>query len=153
MQAFRLCPLADRRSFLNMATAGSIALTTGIARGETGSAVPDAADDLYPRGKRLDDAIRTWWDGPVQSRRRRRSQRSQQDTDLPSFPYSSGGGSESKFSEIYGRDTPFINLAFLQYGRPEIVRWHIVNLADREPLRHFSDGGPARSMTVRSCER
>jgi len=53
----------NRRSFLSVAAAGSFAVASGIGRSETLSlTTPDATDDLYPRWKKLDDAIRTWWD-------------------------------------------------------------------------------------------
>ena len=42
-------------------------------------------------------------------------------------PYVSGGGSESAFPEIYGWDTQFTNIALIDHGRLDIVRWHILD--------------------------
>jgi alpha,alpha-trehalase len=119
----------NRRSFLSGAAAGSLALATGIASSQASTiAVPDAADNLYPRWKKLDDAIRTWWDSDLHRADEAAVRNDPEKTllFLP-FPYSSGGGSEAKFPEIYGWDTQFINLALLEHDRPDIVRWHILD--------------------------
>jgi alpha,alpha-trehalase len=119
----------NRRSFVSMTLAGSLAMATGIGRGDaTTSLYPDSADDLYPRWKKLDDAIRTWWEGDLHRADESAIRNDPKKTllFLP-YPYSSGGGSEEKFPEIYGWDTQFINLALLAHDRSDIVRWHILD--------------------------
>jgi alpha,alpha-trehalase len=119
----------NRRSFLSVAAAGSFAVASGIGRSETLSlTTPDATDDLYPRWKKLDDAIRTWWEDDLHQADEKAIREDPKKTliFLP-FPYSSGGGSQTAFPEIYGWDTQFINVALLQHDRPDIVRWHILD--------------------------
>jgi alpha,alpha-trehalase len=114
----------NRRSFISMAAASAIALSSSKGFGE-GS---QTQDPLYPRWKKLDDAIRTWWDGDLHRADEEAIRNDPKKTliFLP-FPYSSAGGSESKFPELYGWDTQFINLALLEHDRPDIVRWHILD--------------------------
>src|ERR1700754_3466770 len=112
----------NRRSFVTMAAASAFALSSG-----KGFAEPET-DPLYPRWKKLDDTIRTWWDGDLHKADEEAIRNDPKKTllFLP-FPYSSGGGSEEKFPEIYGWDTQFINLALLAHDRADIVRWHILD--------------------------
>lgn len=119
----------NRRSFLSMAAAGSLAVATGAAHADSSSVFsPDSSDELCPRWKKLDDTIRTWWDGDLHQADEKAIREDPKKTllFLP-FPYSSGGGSQAAFPEIYGWDTQFINVALLAHGRPDIVRWHILN--------------------------
>lgn len=72
----------------------------------------------------LDEEIRGWWNGDL-------SVATEPDPDgtllLLPHPYSSAGGSESAFPEMYGWDTYFINRALLEHGRLDIVRGHVEN--------------------------
>ncbi len=119
----------DRRSFVGMAIASAVAMTTGIGRGESeaGASVkieyPADEKNLKARWEKLDTAIRGWWDGDLH---RATEQEIRKDPNgtllfLP-FPYITGGGSESAFPEIYGWDTQFTNVALLDHDRPDIVR-------------------------------
>lgn len=114
----------NRRSFLSMAAAGSLALATGAVHG----ADSEPSDNLYPRWKKLDNAIRTWWQGDLHQADEKAIREDPKKTllFLP-FPYSSGGGSQAAFPEIYGWDTQFINVALLEHDRADIVRWHILD--------------------------
>lgn len=122
----------DRRSFVTMAVASSIAMATGMGQGETAASSQepalDGTDDLHARWLKLDNAIRTWWDGDLHTADENAIRNDTKKTllFLP-HPYSSGGGSQAAFPEIYGWDTQFINLALLAHGRTEIVRWHILD--------------------------
>lgn len=124
----------NRRTFVSMAVAGSIAMASRLGRSENtthngpGGEKPETVDELYPRWQKLDTAIRGWWDNDL---RRADEEAVRKDPDktllfLP-HPYSSAGGSEAAFPEMYGWDTQFINLALLAHGRAEIVRGHILN--------------------------
>jgi alpha,alpha-trehalase len=119
----------NRRAFVNMAIAGSLALATGIGRGDTAaSACQDSTEGIFSRWKKLDDNVRTWWEGDLHRADESAIRNDPKKTllFLP-YPYSSGGGSQSKFPEIYGWDTQFINLALLAHGRADIVRWQILD--------------------------
>ncbi|MBN1903021.1 hypothetical protein JW926_16985 [Candidatus Sumerlaeota bacterium] len=84
--------------------------------------------DLYQEWLKLDSEIQTWWDGDLHTAQEEDIRNDPQKTllFLP-FPYSSAGGSESAFPEMYGWDTFFINLGMLAHKRPELVRNHILN--------------------------
>ena len=76
----------------------------------------------------LDSAIRSWWDGDVHTALEDDIRR---DADksllyLP-HPYTTPGGSEKAFPEIYGWDTFYINCALLEHGRFELVKNNIRN--------------------------
>ncbi|WP_368498217.1 trehalase family glycosidase [Herbiconiux sp. A18JL235] len=80
--------------------------------------------DLIRSWRSLDETIRGWWDGDL-------STATEADSDgtllpLP-HPYSSAGGSEAAFPEMYGWDTYFINRALLEHDRLDIVRGHVQN--------------------------
>jgi len=85
-------------------------------------------DDLQKQWLELDNRIRTWWEGDLRSAQELDIIRDDQRTllFLP-FPYSSAGGSESVFPEMYGWDTFFINLGMLAHGLYDQVRNHIYN--------------------------
>lgn len=70
----------------------------------------------------------SWWAGDIRSARESdvRDDSARTLLYLP-FPYSSAGGSEAAFPEMYAWDTYFVNLAMMAYGREEIVRWHLLN--------------------------
>jgi alpha,alpha-trehalase len=119
----------SRRAFVAFASTGAAAtmaslFVPAIAQ-KSSSGTPDT---LKQRWRKLDDAIRGWWDGDL----RKADEAAIRDDPkktllfLP-FPYISGGGSESAFPEIYGWDTQFTNFALLQHGRRDIVRWHILD--------------------------
>jgi alpha,alpha-trehalase len=119
----------NRRSFIRMAAGTSVALATALGHSEqAASSNPDSRDDLYARWKKLDDTIRTWWDGDLHQADETAIRNDPKKTliFLP-FPYSSGGGSQAAFPEIYGWDTQFIDLALLAHGRTDIVRWQILD--------------------------
>jgi alpha,alpha-trehalase len=112
-----------------MTLAGSLAMATGIGRGEASTNLyPDPADKLYPDWKKLDEAVRIWWQGDLH-RADENAIRNDPKKTLPFLPnpYSSGAGSQEKFPEIYSWDTQFINLALLAHNRADIVRWHILD--------------------------
>lgn len=119
-------PTLSRRSFVAMAAAGALASATHAA--SAAGLQSDATGDLQARWQKLDDAVRTWWNGDL---RKADEQAIRDDPKktllyLP-WPYISGGGSESAFPEIYGWDTQFTNYALLEHGRRDIVRWHILD--------------------------
>ena len=82
----------------------------------------------YERWRKLDDQIRLWWDGDIHTAQEEDIRRDEARTltFLP-HPYSSAGGSEAIFPEMYAWDTYFINLALLEHGRRELVYQHILN--------------------------
>ncbi|MBA3916168.1 MAG: hypothetical protein H0X25_20455, partial [Acidobacteriales bacterium] len=125
----------NRRSFVRMAVAGSIAAATGLGLSETaalagGSQSGDsgAKDELKFRWERLDNTIASWWDGDLHRAGEEEIRNDPQKTliFLP-FPYSTAGGSEAAFPEMYGWDTQFINLGLLAHERTDIVRQNILN--------------------------
>ena len=122
-------PCLSRRSFVALATAGALSSAVGLTPPAIARQIrPEGIGDLQARWQRLDDAVRSWWDGDL----RRADEEAVRDDPrktllfLP-WPYISGGGSESAFPEIYGWDTQFTNHALLQHGRKDIVRWHILD--------------------------
>jgi alpha,alpha-trehalase len=84
--------------------------------------------DLFQEWQKLDADIQTWWEGDLHTAQEEDIRNDPQKTliFLP-FPYSSAGGSESAFPEMYGWYTFFINLGMLAHKRPELVRNHILN--------------------------
>ena len=84
--------------------------------------------EFEKRWQSLDDKIKTWWDGDFSRANEKEIRNDPKGTllYLP-HPYSTAGGSESAFPEMYGWDTYFINLALLEHGRFDLVRNHIVN--------------------------
>jgi alpha,alpha-trehalase len=124
----------DRRTFVGMGIAGSIAMASGFSRSESSasgsSAVvnPENTDELYPRWQKLDTTIRGWWDGDLHRADEEAIRKDSEKTllFLP-HPYCSAGGSEAAFPEMYGWDTQFMNLALLAHGRTDIVKDHILN--------------------------
>ena len=84
--------------------------------------------DLETRWQALDERIRGFWDEDLH---RAGEREVADDPDgtllfLP-FPYSTAGGSEAAFPEMYCWDTFFINLGLLAHGRADIVRGHVDN--------------------------
>jgi len=75
---------------------------------------------------KLDSAVQTWWDNDIYSAREEQICKSNGVLFLP-FPYTSAGGSEQAFREMYGWDTYFINMALLAHGRVSLVRDNILN--------------------------
>ena len=135
-----------------MTVAGTVAMAARLTRGESAALsglqsqnITDE-DNLKARWLKLDDALRSWWDGDLQ---KADEEGIRQDATLSSltpsgstspwshsprktliflpFPYSSGGGSVGSFPEMYGWDAHFINLGLLAHGRTDIVRWNILN--------------------------
>lgn len=102
------------------------------------------------RWRKLDDLIRTWWDDDLtranedeirdpelnriwysdEEHRKNEEQKGEKSEPtllyLP-FPYTSAGGAEGTFPEMYCWDVYFTNLALAAHERLEIVRNHILN--------------------------
>jgi alpha,alpha-trehalase len=122
----------NRRTFVGMAAASSIALAARFGRGESakpaGGKDQGRGDDLQTRWQKLDSTIRGWWDGDLRHADEAAIRNDAEKTllFLP-CPYCSGGGSEAAFPGLYGWDTQFVNLALLVHGRTDIVRWHILD--------------------------
>ncbi|NOK60244.1 MAG: hypothetical protein GFH27_549281n363 [Chloroflexi bacterium AL-W] len=76
----------------------------------------------------LDQQIRQWWDTDVHTAFEEDIRADEEQTllFLP-YPYSSAGGAEKAFPEMYGWDTFFINCALLAHNRADLVRGHILN--------------------------
>lgn len=119
----------NRRSFVTMTAGSCLAMAAGALSPKSEAREDNnMSDPLFARWKKLDDAVRGWWEGDLHRADENAIRNDPKKTllFLP-FPYSSGGGSEAKFPEIYGWDTQFINLALLIHGRKDIVRWHILD--------------------------
>lgn len=127
----------DRRFFLGGSAASTLALATklcwsapllhGNSRQSVASA-PAQSDDLGLRWKKLDAAIRAWWDGDLHRATEAEIRQDSSGTLLSvPFPYTTAGGSEAAFPEIYGWDTQFINLGLLAHERLDIVRNNILD--------------------------
>ncbi len=125
----------DRRAFVGMVLAGSAAIATGLNKGEAATLVgkrqdgkSDDKDELRFRWERLDNSIGSWWDGDLHRATEEEVLNDPQKTliFLP-FPYSTAGGSEAAFPEMYGWDTQFINLGLLAHDRADIVRNNILD--------------------------
>ncbi|MFZ1945508.1 MAG: trehalase family glycosidase [Acidobacteriaceae bacterium] len=124
----------DRRSFVSMAVAGTVAMAAGIGRSQDTSAgdsqikYPEDQQNLKARWEKLDRTIRGWWDGDLHRATEKEIREDPKGTllYLP-FPYIAGGGSESAFPEIYGWDTQFTNLALIDHGRLDIMRWNMLD--------------------------
>jgi alpha,alpha-trehalase len=112
-----------------MATAGTLGAAAQLTPLAGSQGTPSEADaGLKARWQKLDDAIRGWWNSDLRKADEEAIRDDPKKTLLfLSFPYISGGGSESAFPEIYGWDTQFTNLALLKHGRTDIVRWHILD--------------------------
>lgn len=127
----------NRRLFGEMVTAGAIGVLAGGSRSNAAvtetpppekRARENSSGDLQGRWRKLDEAIRGWWNGDLHNAEENSIRKDPAKTllFLP-FPYSSAGGSHSAFPEMYGWDTQFINLALLVQNRADIVRWHILD--------------------------
>ncbi len=83
---------------------------------------------LHAQWQTLDSLIASWWEGDLQTAREEDLRKDSSGTllFLP-HPYSSAGGSEAIFPEMYAWDTHFINLALLEHGRYDLVLNHILN--------------------------
>lgn len=115
----------SRRQFVAMmAAAGAASATASFPP----LADSQEVDNLKARWEKLDSAVRSWWNGDLHRADEGAIRNDPKKTllFLP-FPYTSGGGSESAFPEIYGWDTQFTNYALLEHGRKDIVRWHILD--------------------------
>ncbi len=118
----------NRRNFGRLAAAAG--LWAGVGRASWATDLQSGADDptLEARWRKLDVAIRGFWDKDLQ-----RADEDAVKTDpkksllfLP-FPFISGSGSEGTFPELYGWDTHFTNLALIEHGRLDIVRGNIMD--------------------------
>ena len=141
-----------RRSFVSMTVAGTLAMAARLVRSEASSlAGPQSQntgdeENLKARWLKLDNALRSWWDGDLEKADEeaiRQDATPSSPTPLGStspwshsppktliflpFPYTSGGGSVGSFPEMYGWDVHFINLGLLAHGRTDIVRWNILD--------------------------
>lgn len=76
----------------------------------------------------FEKTIRSWWKADLHTAREAAIRGDGAETllYLP-FPYSSAGGSEAAYPEMYGWDTYFIIRAMLDYGLTDVVREHILN--------------------------
>jgi alpha,alpha-trehalase len=76
----------------------------------------------------LNEAVKGWWEGDLRTAQEGDIRADEAGTllFLP-YPYSTAGGSETVFPEMYGWDTYFINRGMLLHGRFELVRNHILN--------------------------
>ena len=76
----------------------------------------------------LDELVRQWWEKDRTTATAADVVADESGTLLPlPRPYSTAGGSESAFPEMYGWDTHFINVGMLAHGRTDLVADHIVN--------------------------
>jgi len=87
-----------------------------------------AREKLPALWKALDDAIRGWWDGDTHTALEE-DVRADPDRSLLYLPhpYTTPGGSEKAFPEIYGWDTFYINCALLEHGRSDLVKNNLRN--------------------------
>lgn len=78
--------------------------------------------------RELDAAIRGWWAGDVHTALEADVRADTEGTllFLP-HPYTTAGGSERAFPEMYGWDTFFINCALLVHDRTDLVKNHLLN--------------------------
>ena len=76
----------------------------------------------------LDTAIVSWWDGDVHTANEEDVRLDTEQTllYLP-HPYTTPGGSQKAFPEIYGWDTYYINCALLEHSRFDLVHNNIRN--------------------------
>ncbi len=124
--------IINRRTFVSGLATASLAATPGLlhAAGLPASFQQSqtSSDDLHSRWQKLDDAVKSWWTTDLSSADESAVRRDPNKTllYLP-FPYSSAGGSESAFPEMYGWDTQFMNIALLAHNRADIVSNHIRN--------------------------
>ena len=125
----------NRRSFIRTAAIGALAIS--VKNGPSAAAqfatdsknrAPADAADLNARWLKLDAAIRGWWDGDLHSATEPEIRNDPNKTliFLP-YPYTTAGGSQTAFPEIYGWDTQFINLGLLAHNRSDIVRRNILD--------------------------
>ncbi|GCE13496.1 trehalase family glycosidase [Tengunoibacter tsumagoiensis] len=103
------------------------------------------------RWQALDEQIRSWWQNDLHTALEAdlRHDDSQTLLFLP-CPYSSAGGSEAMFPEMYAWDTYFINLALLAHKREDIVRFHILNYLFEIQRYGFMPNGNRTFYTTRS---
>ncbi len=106
--------------------------------------------ELEQRWRTLDEKIRGWWDADVTTAREdeirnpelnkiwysdeeHRKQEAHVGEDAEStllylpFPYTTAGGAEGTFPEMYCWDVYFTNLGLAAHGRYDIIRSHILN--------------------------
>jgi len=142
----------NRRTFFSMAVAGTVAMAAKLDRSEAAmladawSQNAEKEEKLKARWLKLDNAMRSWWDGDLE---RADEEGIRKDATLSPptptgsnipwshsppktliflpFPYSSGGGSVGSFPEMYGWDAHFINLGLLAHDRTDVVRWNILD--------------------------
>jgi len=78
--------------------------------------------------RELDAQVRGWWDRDRATATPDDVAADGTETLLPlPRPYSTAGGSEGVFPEMYGWDTHFINLGMLVHGRADLVADHLHN--------------------------
>jgi alpha,alpha-trehalase len=78
--------------------------------------------------RKLNDEIKGWWESDLRTACEADICADEAGTllFLP-HPYSTAGGSETVFPEMYGWDTYFINRGLLEHGRTDLVKNHILN--------------------------
>ena len=76
----------------------------------------------------LDFTVQSWWDGDTKTAQEADIRADDKGTllFLP-YRYSTAGGSETVFPEMYGWDTYFINRGLLLHNRTDLVRNHLAN--------------------------
>lgn len=116
-----------RRRLLQSTAAGALAASVphlAVAKGATGAEGRDTAGEW----RELDRLVKGWWDGDLT---KALEPQIRADADgtllLVPFPYSTAGGSESSFNELYGWDTYFISMGMLAHGRSDIVRGQMLD--------------------------
>lgn len=105
----------------------------------------------FQRWQLVDKQIRSWWQSDLHTALEADIRQDQTQTlrFLP-FPYSSAGGSEAIFPEMYAWDSYFINLALLAHGQNDIVRYHILNYLFAIQRHGFMPNGNRTFYTTRS---
>jgi alpha,alpha-trehalase len=88
----------------------------------------DDFEKLRQRWPQFESTLLDWWKGDFRTAHENDVRRDDTETFLYlPFPFSSAGGSEAAFPEMYAWDTYFMNLAMLRYGLLEPVEHHLRN--------------------------
>lgn len=85
-------------------------------------------NDAEAKWRALDAQVRLWWDQDRATATEADVANDPTGTLLAlPRPYSTAGGAEKAFPEMYGWDTHFINLGMLEHGRTDLVADHLHN--------------------------
>lgn len=106
---------------------------------------------LHAQWQQLDSLIASWWEGDLHTAQEEDVRKDSSGTlrFLP-HPYSSAGGSEAIFPEMYAWDTHFINMALLEHGRYDLVLNHILNYLFEIERHGFMPNGNRTYYLTRS---